>query len=108
MSFTRYLVSLITLSGLLFSATLFANETGKAIVSSTAIAADAHAAKVNLNKATAVELMTVRGMTATKAKSIVKYRKAHGDFTTVDDLKKVPGFKRIKNLAEFEDQLDLS
>lgn len=63
--------------------------------------------KVNLNKATAKELMKVKGLNASKAKSIVAYRKAHGDFKSVDELSNVKGFKKMKPemLKDIEDQL---
>lgn len=64
-------------------------------------------AKVNLNTATVKELMKVKGLTAAKAKAIVAYRKKHGDFKSVDDLKMVKGFKKMKedNMKQISDQL---
>ena len=53
-------------------------------------------AKVNVNTATAKDLMKVKGLNASKARVIVSYRKKHGDFKTVDDLAKVKGFKKMK------------
>lgn len=68
------------------------------------------AAKVDLNKASSKELMKVKGINATKAKAIVAYRKAHGDFKSVDDLKDVKGFKKIseKAMKKIQDQLTTS
>ncbi len=51
--------------------------------------------KVDLNKATARELMRIKGLSAGKAKAIVAYRKKHGDFKSLDDLKDVKGFKKM-------------
>jgi competence protein ComEA len=66
--------------------------------------------KVDLNKATARELMKVKGITAARAKAIITYRKKHGDFKTVDDLKEVKGFKKLsdKKLQEITDQVTTS
>jgi competence protein ComEA len=53
--------------------------------------------KVDINKATTKELMKVKGLSAVKARAIVSYRKKHGDFKSVDELKEVKGFKKMKN-----------
>lgn len=65
--------------------------------------------KVNLNKATAKELMAVKGVTSSRANAIVKYRKQHGDFKSVEDLANVRGFKKMKTdkLKEITDQLTI-
>jgi competence protein ComEA len=64
-------------------------------------------AKVDLNKATAKDLMQVKGLNASKAKAIVSFRKKHGDFKSVDDLKEVKGFKKLDDdsLKSIQDQL---
>lgn len=54
------------------------------------------AALVNLNTATAKDLMKLKGLNATRARAIVAYRKKHGDFKTTEDLAKVKGFKKMK------------
>ena len=51
----------------------------------------AHAA-VDLNSATAADLQDVSGIGPKKAEAIVEYRKKNGQFKSVDDLDKVPGF----------------
>jgi comEA protein len=63
--------------------------------------------KVDLNKASKKELMTVKGLNSAKAKAIVSYRKKHGDFKSVEDLKQVKGFKKMSDdqLKAIEDQL---
>lgn len=58
-------------------------------------ASDQQAAKVNINTATAKELMKVKGMTAAKAKAIVAYRKKHGNFKSMNQLSNVRGFKKL-------------
>lgn len=65
------------------------------------------AAKVDLNKASVKELMKVKGLSAAKAKAIVSFRKKHGDFKSLDDLKEVKGFKKMdeKTMKDIQDQL---
>lgn len=60
--------------------------------------------KVNLNTATKEQLMTLPGIGESKADAIIKYREEHGNFTTVEDVKKVNGIKdgvynKIKDYA---------
>jgi len=52
--------------------------------------------KVNVNKATAVELKAALAIEQKDADSIVEYRKQNGNFKTIDDLKKVPGLDAAK------------
>ncbi|MES2219122.1 MAG: helix-hairpin-helix domain-containing protein [Pseudomonadota bacterium] len=63
--------------------------------------------KVDINKATVKELMKVKGLSAAKAKAIVLFRKKHGDFKSIDDLKDVKGFKKLsdKKFQELQDRL---
>lgn len=49
--------------------------------------------KVNLNRATAQELMTLPGIGESKAGEIIRYREAHGAFSKPEDLMKIPGIK---------------
>lgn len=65
--------------------------------------------KVDLNKATAKELMSVKGISAAKAKAILSYRKKHGDFKSIDDLSAVKGFKKLKpeQLKDIQDQVSV-
>lgn len=69
--------------------------------------ANADQTKVDINKASAKDLAKVKGLNANKAKAIVSYRKKHGDFKSVDDLKLVKGFKRMKaeRFQQIQDQL---
>lgn len=48
-------------------------------------------AKVDINTADKSELMTLKGVGATKADAIIEYRK-HNKFSVISDLKKVRGF----------------
>lgn len=63
--------------------------------------------KVNVNTATAKDLMKVKGLNSAKAKAIVSYRKKHGDFKSLDDLKQVKALKRLDNetMQQIQDQL---
>ena len=49
--------------------------------------------QVNVNKGPAAELTSVLEITDEQAQAIIKYRTEHGDFKSVDDLKKVPGLE---------------
>lgn len=46
---------------------------------------------VNINKASSAQLQTLNGIGPTKAAEIIKYRKAHHGFKTVDELVNVKG-----------------
>jgi competence protein ComEA len=65
-----------------------------------AFSASVFAGPVNLNTATTVELEALKGVGPVKAKAIVDYRAKNGEFKSVDDLEKVPGFgkKTVDNL----------
>jgi len=47
--------------------------------------------KVDINKASALEIATIPGLGARKSEAIVEYRKVHGPFKTVEELKNVSG-----------------
>lgn len=49
-------------------------------------------AVVDINQASQSELESVSGIGPKKAQAIVEYRKKNGQFKSVDDLDKVPGF----------------
>ena len=63
-------------------------KNGKKGKSSTAI--------VNINTATAAQLEVLAGVGPVMAGKIISYRNAHGQFTTIDGLAKVPGFGKAK------------
>lgn len=46
---------------------------------------------VNVNRANSAQLQTLNGIGPTKADAILKYRKAHGQFRSVDELVNVKG-----------------
>ena len=46
---------------------------------------------VNINRANAAQLQTLNGIGPSKAQEIIKYRKAHGGFKSVDELVNVNG-----------------
>jgi competence protein ComEA len=52
--------------------------------------------QVNVNKAASAEIASVLEITSAQADAIVKYRMDHGDFKSVDDLKKAPGLESAK------------
>ena len=59
-------------------------------------------AAVNINTATEQELDSLPGVGAVRAKAIIDYRKANGNFKSVDDIKNVKGigdanFEKLKN-----------
>ncbi len=47
--------------------------------------------KININKATATELITVPGIGASTAQKIITYREENGKFQAIEDVKKVSG-----------------
>lgn len=49
--------------------------------------------KVNLNTASRQELCTLPGIGETKADAILAYRSAHGPFSRIEEIKKIPGIK---------------
>ena len=57
-------------------------------------------AAININTATKDEFVALPGIGPAKAQAIVDYRKAHGPFKTVEDLKDVKGIgaKRFEKL----------
>lgn len=60
--------------------------------------------RVNLNAATAAELVTLNGIGEATAAKIIADREANGPFATVDDLMRVPGIGE-KKLAALRDSL---
>jgi competence protein ComEA len=51
--------------------------------------------KINVNHAAAKDFESIE-FTSKEADAIVQYRGAHGNFKTLDDLKKVPGLDAVK------------
>lgn len=48
--------------------------------------------KIDLNLASAAQLVTIKGIGPKKAEAILKYREQRGGFRSVDELDNVPGF----------------
>jgi competence protein ComEA len=64
-------------------------------------------AAVNINTASQQELESLKGVGPAKAKDIIEYRKANGNFKTVEDLAKVKGFGD-KSVAKLKPSLAVS
>lgn len=59
-------------------------------------------ALVNINTATADQLLTIPGIGAKRAEDIIAYREEHGDFSSIEEIKNVSGigdgiYKRMKD-----------
>ena len=52
--------------------------------------------RINVNKARAIELESGLTLKRSEAAAIVAYREKHGDFKSIEDLKKVPGIDPAK------------
>ena len=61
--------------------------------------------KVNINQASKEELMTLPGVGASKAESIIRYREENGRFQKIEDIMEISGikeglFEQIKDLIQ--------
>lgn len=56
-------------------------------------------APININKADAVDLEAGLLLLRSQAKAVIEYRTEHGDFKSLDDLRKVPGldFQKVES-----------
>ena len=52
--------------------------------------------KINVNKATAIELESALSLKRSESAAVIEYRAKHGPFKSIDDLKKVPGIDAAK------------
>lgn len=62
--------------------------------------------KININKATVDELMTIPGVGQVKAQSIVDYRNENGKFNSIDELTNITGIG-VKTLEKLRDKVDI-
>lgn len=60
------------------------------------ICADPDFTRVNLNAADKQELISIPGIGEKSAQRIIDYRKEHGFFQDLEDLKNIPGFKGLR------------
>lgn len=98
-NFTLALLSGLVLSFSAFAATEAmqpASSTPTTVAPATSSKEMPSQVKVNVNKASAKELMKVKGMNARRARAIVAYRKKHGDFKDLSEVAKVHGFQHLK------------
>jgi competence protein ComEA len=58
--------------------------------------------KVNINKATAIELESGLSLRRSQAKELIAYREQHGEFKSIEDLKRVP----LLDIAKIEAKKD--
>jgi competence protein ComEA len=61
---------------------------------------------VNVNKANLAQLQTLNGIGPSKANEIIKYRKSHSGFKSVDELVNVKGIGP-KTLQKFKSQISI-
>lgn len=103
---------LAAVAAIVIASPVFAADTTSpaSTVSNNAQSVQTVEAKINVNKATAKELLVVKGMNPAKARAIVTYRKKHGEFKSTDDLVKVKALGKLKpeELKEILNQLSLS
>ena len=76
-----------------------ATAASSSAVSTAASVTAAASGKVNINTATAAELDTLPGIGPVKAQSIIAYREANGNFSSIEDLILVDGIGE-KTMAE--------
>ncbi len=93
----KKILSVLVFSGLVFSASAFAEEAAIKSASTVPAAAAAKPAVnnqqevVNINTADAQTLTKLKGIGPKKAEAVVTWRKANGNFKTVDQLADVKG-----------------
>lgn len=59
---------------------------------------------INLNTATAEQLMTLRGIGESKAEDILNYREQHGGFGSIEELMQISGIKE-RVFEKIKDQI---
>lgn len=77
------------------------------LFSSSTMAAQAVAEKININTANAEQIASaMTGIGESKAEAIVEYRKSHGKFKSVQDLENVDGIG-LKTVEKNKDKITL-
>lgn len=107
MKFTRSIFcALLTLA---IASPIFATEVNVTQTDSVAPISIPQDELININDAAVKDLVKVKGMNASKARSIVTYRKKNGPFKSLQELSHVKGFTRMKpeDLKNIQDQLRL-
>lgn len=97
MNFYRTLFTII--ASLIVACTAYANGTSvqnTTTPSNTTTAQATVNGKISINKASAQELMKVKGLNANKVRGILSYRKKNGGFKSLEELASVKGMKRVK------------
>ncbi len=112
MSFYRTLIATVAALGLATSVFAADEASTQSTTDTTAIekttTTKTTATQVNLNTATAEELTKVNGLNKKRSEMIVKYRTDNGNFTSVDDLKKVKGLGlSMKQMKKVKSQLTI-
>jgi competence protein ComEA len=59
---------------------------------------------LNINKASGIDMESALGLLRSQAALLIAYREQHGNFKTLDDLKKVPGFD-FSRVADKKDRI---
>lgn len=101
-------IALVIVAGILFA---YANMQPKVYEDSPVVASNELQEEsstktqypINLNEATAEELMTIDGLGAKKANMIIQYRDSLGGFTSVEQIKNVYGISEAvyASIAEY-------
>jgi competence protein ComEA len=94
----------IVRNGVLALALAFAMSSGVSTVYAAPEAKASAQAPVNLNQASAEELIALKGIGPKMAERIIAYRKEHGPFKTVDQIVQVKGIGNAK-FQKLKDQV---
>ena len=76
------------------------------VLSHEAMALGSSGGKVSLNRGTQADFESLNGIGPATSEKIIKYREAHGGFSTIEELTQVPGIGS-KLLASIREQLTL-